>query len=41
MMVMKMRTYLFGTLNLLQEGVKLPGFCVQSPTHCLVVTGGV
>lgn len=40
-MVMKMGTHLFGTLNLLQEGVQLPGFCVQSPTHCLVVTGGV
>lgn len=40
-MVMKMGTHLFGTLNLLQEGVQLPGFCVQSPAHCLVVTGGV
>lgn len=39
--VMKMGTHLFGTLNLLQEGVQLPGFCVQSPAHRLVVTGGV
>lgn len=39
--VMKMTTHLFGTLYLLQESVELPGFCVQRPTHCLVVTGGV
>lgn len=41
MAVMKMTTHLFGTLYLVQESVELPGFCVQRPTHCLVVTGGI
>lgn len=36
-----MTAHLFGTLYLLQESVEFPGFCVQRPTHCLVVTGGV
>lgn len=34
-------TNLFGTPDLFQERVQLPGFCVQSPAHCLVVTVGV
>lgn len=39
--VMKLTAHLFGTLYLLQESMEFPGFCVQRPTHGLVVTGGV
>jgi len=39
--IRKIRTHLFGTSDLLQESTQLPGFCVESPAHGLVVTGDV